>query len=79
LQLWDTVHAPPTTVNPAVLPEDPALTYTTGALDLSRRLAHLEEDPLNTLESFSSLDPHLRMATLNVNGLDKDKLLILIR
>jgi len=59
--------------------EDPDLTYTSGALDLSRRLAHLEEDPLNTLETFSHLDSHLRMATLNVNGLDGDKLLILLR
>jgi len=59
--------------------EDPALTYTSGALVLSRRLDHLEEDPLNTLESFWHLDSHLRMASLNVNGFDKDKLLILLR
>jgi len=79
LQMWDTVHAPPTAVDSAGPLEDPALTYTSGALDLSRRLAHLEEDPLNTLETFPLLDSHLRMATLNFNELDKGKHFILLR
>jgi len=35
LQLWDTVHAPPTAVDPAGPMEDSALAYTSGALDLS--------------------------------------------
>ena len=45
-------------VHSVVPSDDPALTYTSGALDLSRRLTHLEEDPLNTLESLSPLEPH---------------------
>ena len=42
------------------------------------RLAHLKEDTYNTLESGSPDAGHLRIATHNINGLEINKLRIIL-
>ena len=57
---------------------DRSLTYTPAALDLEQRLAHLQEDVYNTLDSGSGKESHLRVATFNVNGLESSKIPFLL-
>ena len=86
--LWNTAHGTTSVTSQHTLPQpsqtsptpplDPSLTYTPAALDLVERLSHLREDVYNTLDTGSSKDSHLRVATFNVNGLESSKLPIIL-
>ena len=74
----DCSNLPRTPSSPSHIVGDPYLTFTPAALNLAQRLAHLKEDVYNTLDTGSTKDSHLRVATLNINGLEKSKLPVLL-